>query len=190
MTENKIENNVVSGHRVIEYVPALIFCVLAWIMPTTRISACSAPDETVSAFFQNVMIALCYLTSSSPAAGIFVLLVLVTSIPISYRSWSRWSRYHLSRNHPIANTAVSLMAIFSDYAACLLLLFGAQHVGTDRYLIATLLVSLSLGLLLYSEVVSNDKFTPSQIWKNADIYSLVLIAIALWGSFAALTLAE
>lgn len=176
----------------IEYLPALILCALAWGVPALGgnlwLSACAAPDEGASAFFQNVLIALCYLTPSGPAAGFFVLLVLISSIPISYRSWSRWSRYHLSRNHPFADTAVSLTAVLSDYAACLLLLLGANIAGTDRYIAAALLVSLSLGLLLYSEIVSNDTFTPSQIWKNADVYSLALIGIALWGNFAALIL--
>ena len=129
MSETKIQNNVAAGHRMIEYLPALILCALAWGVPALGgnlwLSACAAPDEGASAFFQNVLIALCYLTPSGPAAGFFVLLVLISSIPISYRSWSRWSRYHLSRNHPFADTAVSLTAVLSDYAACLLA--GREH---------------------------------------------------------------
>ncbi len=184
---SKAKNNVISAHRILEYLPALLLCALAWSVLTLGIIDCSTPNETLSDFVQNIAIGLCYFMPSSLIAGIFTVLVLVISIPISYRSWSRWSRYHLSRNHPIINTLVSLLAILSDYAACLLLIFGATFLGTDRYITAALLISLSLGLLIYSEIVSNDKFTLANVWKDADIYSLILITGALWGCFTALS---
>ena len=182
MSHSTHQDSFFSTHRALEYVPAFLLCVMVWILPQTDYGQCMAlfgPPE--QGFAYNLSVFFCRLATPFPQVFAFTVLILFTSVPISYRAWARWSRYRLSRNHPVANVIVSLMSVIGDYAACYLLISGDNgYFDPIKYLMVTILVSLSLMMLIYSEIVSNDRFSLAESWKDPDFYSLILVLLCVW----------